>query len=227
MARYKKLHYKKSSKKSFSANLNFYKIFWVFFLGSFFGVVWETLYCLVTAGHMECRWGLIHGPFNPVYGFGAVLFTIILNKISHYRDLWIFLICTVCGGAFEYLCSFTQEKIFGTISWNYTDMKFNFAGRTNLLYSFFWGILGLLWVKEFYPRLSTLIEKFPSRFGKVLTYVALIYMILNIVLSSLAVERQTQRLHGKPANTTLAKVLDDLYPDEFLKKIYPNMKTIK
>ena len=209
-----------------SSDLYCYKLFWIFFLGSLFGVIWETFYCFITQGFFECRWGVIYGPFNPVYGFGAVILTIILNKISHYRDLWIFLICTVIGGAYEYLCSYIQEKFFGTISWNYDNMKFNFNGRTNLLYSFFWGILGLIWVKEFYPVLKKLINRISIKTLRPLTIILAIYMALNILISSLAVLRQTQRIHGEPANNSLSKFLDYKYPDEYLRKIYPNMKTV-
>lgn len=54
--------------KSFAHGLNFYKLFWIFFVGCFLGVVIETLYCLVTRHRFESRQGLIYGPFNLVYG---------------------------------------------------------------------------------------------------------------------------------------------------------------
>ncbi len=97
--------------------LNFYKLFWVFFIGCFAGVVVETLWCMATWHKIESSTGLVLGPFNPVYGFGAVLMTICLYRFRHKRDLWIFLTGIVLGDAFEYLCSFVQEKLFGTVSW--------------------------------------------------------------------------------------------------------------
>lgn len=215
--------------KNCPSGLSFYKLFWIFLFGGLLGVIWETLYCFVSEGVLDCRWGLIYGPFNPVYGFGAVVLTLVLNKISHLGDFWIFLICSFIGGAFEFLCSFVQEKLFGTISWNYDYMKFNFGGRTNLLYSFFWGLLGLFWMKKIYPRFSNFLDKMPQKFPKAVKYVtavAIVFTSLNILISALAVERQTQRLHGKPANSIIAQLIDIHYPDEFLKKVYPNMRAV-
>lgn len=51
---------------SFASGLNFYKLFWIFLIGSFFGVVAETLWCFIVQHKFEIRWGLIYGPFNPV-----------------------------------------------------------------------------------------------------------------------------------------------------------------
>jgi|GEM_PF-4663813 len=64
------------TEKSFASGLNFYKLFWIFFVGCFLGVVIETLYCLVTRHHFESRQGLIYGPFNLVYGLGALAMTL-------------------------------------------------------------------------------------------------------------------------------------------------------
>lgn len=209
--------------KSFANGLNFYKLFWIFFIGCIVGVIVETIWCLVTLHKLESRQGLIYGPFNPVYGFGALLMTLLLYKLQGKRDLWIFLGSMVIGGAFEYLCSFVQEKVFGTVSWQYTQKQFDIQGRTSLLYAFFWGILGLLWLKELFPRLSHLIEKIPNKVGKPLTWVLVVFMALNMAVSALAVDRQTQRRQGVPATNIVSQLLDRFYPDSLMQIIYPNM----
>lgn len=202
------------------------KLFWIFFIACFLGVVFETAWCLLMRNRYESRVGVIYGPLNPVYGFGAVLLTIILNRLSKKRDLWIFLFSMVIGGIFEYICSFMQEIALGTVSWEYSHTQFNFNGRTNLMYSFFWGILGLIWVKELFPRLSSLLDRIPVRINKWLTVLLSAFMLFNMLISLLALERQSQRRAGaKPANA-IARFLDDKYPDEFLKKKYPNMMVI-
>ncbi|MBR1779347.1 MAG: putative ABC transporter permease [Clostridia bacterium] len=217
----------KDKRSVFAAGLCFYKLFWIFFIGSFLGVICETVYCFVVCGHFEIRWGLIYGPFNPVYGFGALLMTIVAYKVSHRRDLLIFLICMILGAVCEYFCSFFQEKIFHTISWDYSDTQFNFDGRTNMLYAFCWGILGIIWVKDICPRLSRYIEKLPMKLGKILTNILVVYLALNILISGLATWRQSKRFEGIPAKNWIDVTLDKYYTDDFLKIFYPNTKIVK
>lgn len=209
--------------KSFASGMNFYKLFWVFFIGCFLGVVLETIWCFLTRGHFESRTGLIYGPFNLVYGFGALLMTISLVWMSGKRDLYIFVVGSIIGAAFEYFCSYIQQALFGTVSWDYSQFPLNFHGRINLLYSFFWGLLALLWVKDLYPIMSSWIERIPNAWGKSVTWVLLVFMVLNVIVSAAAVGRMTQRRNGVPAINRIEAFLDAHYPDERLQKIYPNM----
>ena len=206
----------------FASGLNFYKLFWIFFIACFIGVVIETLWCLLTRHRLESRAGVIYGPFNPVYGFGAVLLTLCLHKLSRKRDLWIFLGSMVLGGAFEYICSLLQEMAFGMVSWEYSHTMFNIGGRTNLLYSFFWGVLGLLWVKDIFPFLSRTIERIPKKAGVILTWVLCIFMVFDMGISALASARQADRQKGIPSTNVITEFLDRHYPDSFMQKIYPN-----
>ena len=188
------------------------------------GVVVEVLFCLVTEQRLECRQGVIYGPFNPVYGFGAVFITVILYFLREKRDLWIFVGGSIIGGAFEWLCSYVQELFLGTVSWDYSNIPFNIGGRTCLLYSLFWGILAIMWLKFVYPIMSKLIEKIQNNVGVILSWILVVFMIFNMLISSLAVYRMKQREVGVKADTTMSRFLDKYYTDDFLKRIYPNMR---
>ena len=212
--------------RSFAAGYNYYKLFWIFFIGCIIGVVLETVCSFMNTGVLENRAGLIYGPFNPVYGFGALIMTITIGRFTKLRDLWIFLSCMLIGGAFEYLCSLFQELSFGTVSWEYSGTQMNFGGRTNLMFAFFWGILGLLWTKDFLPRMSRLIERIPNKIGPKLTWVLTVLMLLNMIVSAAAVYRQSQRREQIPATNVVQRILDDTYPDEFLSKAYPSMMVV-
>ena len=67
----------------FAKGLNGYKLLLVCFIGSFFGVIIEMLWCLVSRGYIESRAGLVYGPFNLLYGFGAVVLTVTLYKFRN------------------------------------------------------------------------------------------------------------------------------------------------
>lgn len=213
--------------KSFASGYNFFKLFWIFYIGCFAGVVIETIWCIFKNGVIESRTALIFSPLNPVYGFGALLMTICFVRFSHKKDSSIFLGCMLIGGAFEYLCSFLQEQAFGTVSWSYSADTLGIFERTSLVYCIFWGGLGLLWIRVICPKLSNLIEKIPNKIGIGLTYLLLIFLIFDMVFSSYAVYRQSQRRQGIPASNEIHRFFDEKYNDEVLKFIYPNMVPVK
>ncbi len=218
--------YKNNKRQIKVEKFNYSKLFWIFFIGCFLGVILETLYCIIVRRHYESRVGVIYGPFNPIYGFGAVLLTICLRWLGSKRDLYILLGSAVIGGAFEYFCSFCQEHALGTVSWEYSHTQYNFNGRTNVLYLFFWGLLGLIWVRKIYPRLSSLIERIPTHIKNPLTIILSVFMLINMLLSVMALERQSRRRKGILPTNRVELFLDKHYPDDLLKEIYANMMVV-
>ena len=93
--------------------------FWIFWIGSFLGVIIETLWCVFKNGVIQSRTALIYESLNPIYGLGALLLTLCLYKIKDKNVFIIFFVSAVAGGLFEALCSVIQESIFGTVSWHY------------------------------------------------------------------------------------------------------------
>lgn len=211
-------------KDSFAHGLNFYKLFFIFMVGCVIGYCVEMLWCYLRLGYFESRQGLIYGPLSPVYGMGAVIFTVALYRFRHSSSLVIFLASGVIGGVFEYLCSLFQELIFGTVSWEYSNSPLNIHGRTNVFYSVCWGVLGLIFLKHTLPFLTNIIERVPNRPGKCIAWVLLVFMVFNVLISGAAIRRQTNRHHGLPASNPVSVFLDEHYTDDYLKKVYPNMQ---
>lgn len=211
-------------KDSFAHGLNFYKLAFIFIIGCLVGYCVEMLWCYLRLGYFESRQGLIYGPFSPVYGMGAIIFTVLLYRFRHSSSFVIFIASGVIGGAFEYVCSLLQQVLFGTVSWEYSDSPLNIHGRTNVFYSVCWGVLGLIFLTHTLPFLTNLIEKIPNRPGKAIAWVLIAFMIFDIVISAAAVRRQTNRHLGVPANNPVSAFLDEHYTDDYLKKVYPNMQ---
>lgn len=209
--------------KHFAQGITFYKLFWIFFIGCFVGVLIELLYCFATHGYFESRSGLVYGPFNLVYGFGALALTFVLYRLRNHSWIYSFIGGFVVGSIVEYLCSFIQELCFGSTSWDYSDLPGNINGRICLMYSAFWGILGVMWIKDLYPRFAKLILKIPNKIGKPMTWVLLAFMVVNTAVSGLAVFRWRERIDGKEATNGYEMFMDRHFTDERLRKIYANM----
>ena len=87
----------------------------------------------------------------------------------------------------------------------------------------FWGVLGLMWIKEIFPRLSNLIERMPNKIGRRVTIALAVFMVFNILVSSAAALRMEARKTNPVPSNALEQLLDDRFPDERMKKIYPNL----
>lgn len=218
------IDYEEKITKHFAAGITFNKLFWVFFIGCFGGVVIETLWCLITRGHYESRVGLIYGPFNLVYGIGALVLTYCLYKYRNRSSIYSFIGGFISGSVIEYLCSFFQEMAFGSTSWDYSAMPFNLNGRICLQYSIFWGILGIFWIKTIYPVMANWILKIPNKIGQTLTGLLLFFMIFNSIMSGITVYRWYERDRGVQASNVLDTYIDTHYPDQRMQKIYANLE---
>lgn len=210
--------------RHFAQGINFYKLLLICFVGSFAGVVVELLWCLARNGYLESRSGLVYGPFNLLYGAGAVLMSLALYRYRN-RGAWLsFLLGMVVGSVLEYVCSWGQELLLGSRSWDYSGMPLNINGRICLLYSAFWGILGVLWIKDIYPRMAKWILKIPNKAGKILTWVCTVFLIVNALVTCVAVGRWSQRVDGVEASGAFWELVDQRFPDERMERIFANMK---
>ena len=208
----------------FAEGCGFYKLFWLFLIGSLLGDFTETIFCRITAGVWMSRSSLVWGPFSIVWGFAIVLATVLLYKDRDKPDRHIFLIGTLLGGAYEYMCSVMGELVFGQVFWDYSEIPFNLGGRVNLLSCFFWGIAPVAWIKALYPHVSKWIEKIPKMTGYIASWILIVFMSANMIVSAVALIRYDQRAGGPPAGSGWEQIIDTNFDDAKMKEIYPNAK---
>lgn len=204
----------------------FITVFWLFIIGSLIGYILEMIVGLVQTGHFESRQGLVYGPFTPVYGIGIIMYYFILKSIKTENKTKIFFLTAILGGILEYMCSFLQEKIYGTISWDYSHLIFNINGRTSILHCTYWGIAGILYVMYVAPLLEKMKEKINARSFKAITTIVLVFMLSNICISCVAASRQTERRKNIAPTSNLDVFLDKYYSDEYMDRIYANKKEV-
>ncbi len=203
-------------------------LFTIFIFGSFIGFILENLYTIVIKGNYALRQGLIYEPLIPIYGLGALTMYFLLKnkqKTDKFLILKIFIIGFLAGSLIEYICSYMQQNIFGTISWDYSKKMFNINGRINLFHSILWGLLGIL----FYYLILPMIEQIKIRDRKVKVLLAIIscIFVIDCTISALACYRQKERRENLVPSNKIEILLDKHYPDEYLDKIYNNAKVVK
>lgn len=204
----------------------------LFVIGSMIGFIHENLLTLIK-GNYVLRRGLIYGPFIPVYGIGLIVFYFVYSRInvSKYNKiielLLVFIIGFFLGGLTEYVCSFMQEKLFGTISWDYSYLKFNIHGRTSLLHASCWGMMSVLFYILIYPLLLKLKHSLNNKKVRVLLIIVSVLIILDCIISIMACVRMYERRNNIKPRNKVEEILDEKYPDEYLNEIYNNAKKIK
>ena len=132
----------------------------------------------------------------------------------------------ILGGITEYLCSFIQEKVFGTISWDYSQWLFNINGRTTIVHCTYWGFAGLLYIKYIEPLIPKIENWVSNNRIKVMSTGLAVFMVFNITISSMAAIRQKERINNIPASSSVDNFLDNVYPDEYLNVVFENKKYV-
>lgn len=202
------------------------ELVWLFVIGCLVGFVLETLWHFFKNGEWINKQGLLYGPFKPIYGFGLIFVVLVMNNYREKKFWQKFIIGVILGSAFEYFGSLFQEYIFGTSTWNYSHFNFNIGGRIYLPYCLAWGVIAVFCVDVIYPLFKKLINKVNKKFYKITTIIVAIFMIINVSLTALASIRYSDRANNNAATNTVFKVIDELYPDEYMQVKFPKMKVI-
>lgn len=197
-------------------------LFWLFLIGALLGDLVETIFCRFTVGVWMSRSSLVWGPFSVVWGLAIALVTALLYKSRNKGESRLFLVGTLLGGAYEYICSVFTELVFGKVFWDYSGIPFNLGGRINLLYCFFWGIAAVVWFRLLYPRIARLINLILQKTGWILTVVLFLFLIADILVSMLALVRYDSRANGMEAEHPWEQAMDTYFDDAEMERIYPN-----
>lgn len=204
------------------SKLSFYDIFYIFLFGCFFGWIIEGIWTLVKKHVFINHTALVIGPFNVIYGIGAVALTCMLFKIRKSNVFKIFIVSFFTGSILEYIVSFLTEHIVGFVAWNYSSKFLNINGRICLLYSLFWGVLGVVWIKLLYPKLQALLDKTNHKEGIKLMKITIIFLIFDVFLTFAAMDRARASERDVPPSNKFEEVLDTYFGSNYLNNMFNN-----
>ena len=215
--------------------LDFFNLFWVFVVCCVLGLVIETVYHMVVVdpGVYQDRAGMLYGPFSPIYGFGAVLMTVALNRFYRANPIVIFLVSAVIGGLFEAAVSWFMQVGFGAVAWDYSGSTIFglfpdpiaalFQGRTSTLFMCMWGALGFVWIKLCLPWLLKLINLIPWQARYSFTTICAILMLVNGVMTLQSLECWYQRESGLAPSSPVEEFYVEHYDDAYMQHRFQSM----
>lgn len=214
--------------------LNYFNLFWVFFVCSVLGLILEEVWHMVVVdpGVYQDRAGMLFGPFSPIYGFGAVLMTMALNRFYKKNPLIIFLVSALIGGAFEVFVGWFMQTSFGVVSWSYSHIRlFGMpdpiavltGGRTCTPFACMWGLGGLIWIKVLLPRLLKLINMIPWKRRYSATVILTAVMLIDGVMTLQSLDYWYQRVNGTIRNIPVAQFYDQHFDNEYMENRFQSM----
>lgn len=214
--------------------LNYFNLFWVFFVCSVLGLILEEVWHMVVVdpGVYQDRAGMLFGPFSPIYGFGAALMTMALNRFYKKNPLIIFLVSALIGGAFEVFVGWFMQTSFGVVSWSYSHIRlFGMpdpiavltGGRTCTPFACMWGLGGLIWIKVLLPRLLKLINMIPWKRRYSATVILTAVMLIDGVMTLQSLDYWYQRVNGTVRNIPVAQFYGKYFDNGFMENRFQSM----
>lgn len=215
--------------------LNFFNLFWVFVVCCVLGLVIETVYHMVVVdpGVYQDRAGMLFGPFSPIYGFGAVLMTVALNRFYRSNPLIVFVVSAVIGGLFEAAVSWFMQTGFGAVAWDYSGSTIFglfpdpvaelFGGRTSTLFMCMWGALGFVWIKLCLPWLLKFINVIPWRARYSFTALCAVLMAVNGIMTLQALDCWFERLSGVAQTAPVERFYAEHFDNAYMEHRFESM----
>ena len=176
---------------------------------SFLGWMVESVYISILKKKIVNS-GFLHGPFCLIYGIGALIMFLFLQGYKE-NPILIFCLGFVVLSIWEYAVGVFLEKVFKTKYWDYSNNKYNLQGRVCLLNSFFWGMLGILFIYFIHPFIQKQISGIDAKILIVLDITISIYLTIDCIISCVKVLKIEQTLQKiEELNTKIKEKVEEL-----------------
>lgn len=225
----------KSSKKEKKINTDnkesiYHKYLWYLIIFSVIGLLIETIVCFTEKQISNSVFGLVLGPLCIVYGIGAIITIICLERFKGHK-IKLFILGAILGILIEYVLSFILEAIFGARLWSYTCTKVNANGRICLGSAPLWGILTVILINVIKKYIDKLINKIQGKTRIIVDIILTITLTITIMLTIWGLMTYTIRaretLNGKnytSNNNAIERFQNTVFSNELMEKIFKNLE---
>ena len=164
-------------------NYSLTTICFLFLFLSFSGWIWEVSLHLIETGNFVNR-GVLHGPWLPIYGTGAVIVLLLLKKLRNNLPVHFAASIILCGFV-EYFTGWYLELTHdGQKWWDYSGYFLNIQGRVCAEGLLAFGILGSVIIYLLAPALDTMTRQLPVKAFTIAVAVVMCVFLVDNTYSS-------------------------------------------
>ena len=225
--------------------ISIWRVLAYFVIYSVMGFVIETIYGAISKGIVESRQSFLYGPFCSIYGLGACVMIVCLQKVKKSHNL-LFIGGAILGSIVEYVLSLIGELMFHVRWWDYSNLPFNINGRICIAFACFWGVLAMYLLSSFNPKIDKLIDKIKPKFSDHIWHTIIVFslwvILIDCVLTGVALEffkirkveeynlnvsdRQhiSEKYHEIYDDEALSKIIYTFWGDQKMIMTFPNLK---
>ena len=153
----------------------------LFFAFSFLGWLMEVMVVIFKERKIVNR-GFLIGPCCPIYGFGGLIMTLLLQNIKN-NPILLFLLSLLICSVLEYETSYVMEKLFHARWWDYSNRKFNINGRICLTNMIAFGLLGCLIIYILDPIYFEKIKYLSTQILNIICIILLALFLIDSIFS--------------------------------------------
>lgn len=177
--------------------------------------------------------GFLIGPYCPIYGWGALAITLLLQRYTN-DIIVLFVMAVIVCSFIEYFTSYFMEKKYHARWWDYSNKKFNINGRICLDTMIPFGILGVFIMYVSNPFFMGIYNDIPEIWLHTISGILFIlYIIDNVIsariISSIHIEEEKIADNTEEITNEIATKIKQLLKQKSwlhrrLVNAYPNFK---
>lgn len=154
--------------------------------------------------HRFINRGFLTGPILPIYGSGAVLITLVVDRLSPFESAYgtTFALSFVLCGTLEYLTSYCMEKRFHARWWDYSQKPMNLNGRIWIGNQVLFGLGGVVIIHIINPLLCRAFDAAPAAAKEVAAGILLAVFAADYILSHFVLKLVKIGVESSEADST-------------------------
>lgn len=171
------------------AEMPLYDLINWFFMFSIFGYCLECVVLSFEEKRLITNRGFVHGPICVIYGFCAVIATVILSPFIG-SPLQLYIASALMATAAELITAHLMVHFLGAFWWDYSKKPLNYKGMISLETSIGWGFVGLFFFYFLSGFMLKVVRLMSANVSRIVAFVLVVYYVVDFGIC------MYRRMHG-------------------------------